>query len=850
MKLYIIGHKGWIGNMYVQECIDNNIAYYHSDYRAGSSEIKKDILDKKATHVLCCMGRTHGTFNDKTYTTIDFLEHKEILPLNINDNLYAPMSLSLFCEKMNIHFTYIGTGCIYEYDDAHLINSGIGFKETDSPNFSGSNYSIVKGFTNNLMIHTEALHLRIRMPITNEQNARNFITKITTYEKICSMPNSMTVLTELIPLSIQMMMNNETGTFNFTNPGTISHNEILEMYTEIVDPTFTWKNFTIDEQDEILLGKRSNNLLDTSKLESKYEVLSIHDSVKKCLLEMKSLVPNINISIKKKSIHKSIVELPIIEKKPVHIPTTQQNKKDEKDKKDVLHEIEDFLHTQCRQIKESGHVFNYLTENNKVAVIIEPREHKLLEAVIRNVMHHLGPEWNLHVFGNRSEYVQKLFPNCTYKFSSFGVDNITPVQYNNICTGLNFWHGISEENVLIFQTDSFIMNKIPNLEKYLQYPFIGGVYHYYMTPEIQKQYSNQIAGYTKWTNSIEDIHLHNTPIQNFSINGGFSFRKKSAMIHCIQNVTKNDILEYRKKHNMNNTYYTFSKTIGEDTYFHNALEILGYSLPSVEECNIFCNNLSYPTFNKDSFSIHNINKKNCIVPFTKDIMGYIKSEEKKYTKKNIINFKNCHKNKDIYVIASGKSIDFIDNSFFKDKILIGINQVYKKIQCNYLVRKEQKLIDQIIKDNPNITHFISQYDCGIGKKNNVNIYSDNVVIYEHNINKEIVPTNLPKDGQLLVSWSTITTGLHLAAYMGAKNIILIGHDCGTINGEANFLGYHTDSSYKIAHKNGKEDYIKWLKNIESGTLKVRKLLKEKYKCNIYSINPFINFGLEGNIYKN
>ena len=38
------------------------------------------------------------------------------------------------------------------------------------------------------------------------------------------------------------------------------------MYKEIVDHTFTWKNMTIQEQDKLLLSKRSNNSLDTTKL--------------------------------------------------------------------------------------------------------------------------------------------------------------------------------------------------------------------------------------------------------------------------------------------------------------------------------------------------------------------------------------------------------------------------------------------------------------------------------------------------------------------------------------------------------------------------------------------------------
>jgi 3,5-epimerase/4-reductase len=119
------------------------------------------------------------------------------------------------------------------------------------------------------------------MPITDETNSRNFITKITTYKKICSVPNSMSVLTELLPMLIDMADNRITGTYNFTNPGLISHNEILEMYKEYVDKDFTWENFTIEEQNQILSAGRSNNYLDTQKLEKLYpDIKNIKDSVR------------------------------------------------------------------------------------------------------------------------------------------------------------------------------------------------------------------------------------------------------------------------------------------------------------------------------------------------------------------------------------------------------------------------------------------------------------------------------------------------------------------------------------------------------------------------------------------
>jgi 3,5-epimerase/4-reductase len=161
--------------------------------------------------------------------------------------------------------------------------------ETDNPDFFGSSYSIVKGFTDRLMrLYPNTLNLRIRMPIVDFHHSRNFITKITQYEKICSMPNSMTVLSDFYPIILDMMKNKEVGTMNLVNPGLITHNEILEMYKEIVDPEFTWTNFSIEEQNQILKSKRSNNHLDTSKLEKLYpSILPIHYSVRNCLLKYK-----------------------------------------------------------------------------------------------------------------------------------------------------------------------------------------------------------------------------------------------------------------------------------------------------------------------------------------------------------------------------------------------------------------------------------------------------------------------------------------------------------------------------------------------------------------------------------
>jgi len=197
--------------------------------------------------------------------TVDYLEQPGKLTENIRDNLYAPLILARACSKLGVHLTYFGTGCIFEYDDPL---SGQTFSEEDVPNFVGSGYSTVKGFTDLLMRQYDesVLNLRIRMPVSNEDNPRNFVTKLTTYEKICSMPNSVTVLPSLLPVLIRLMDRKITGTLNFTNPGAISHNELLELYREHVDPSFSWENFSQADQDQVLACGRSNNVLNTDRL--------------------------------------------------------------------------------------------------------------------------------------------------------------------------------------------------------------------------------------------------------------------------------------------------------------------------------------------------------------------------------------------------------------------------------------------------------------------------------------------------------------------------------------------------------------------------------------------------------
>lgn len=288
---FIFGGKGWIGQQFQSELRLQGIDFYCTSLRMDSeiADIAQEIKSKKADRVICLAGRTSGG----NIPTIDYLEGgKQQTMENVRDNLFGPLQLALMCKELGLHFTYLGTGCIFNYDSLHTIQNQKGFTEEDSPNFFGSSYSVVKGFTDRLFHLTQlegaVLNLRIRMPINEDLlSQRNFITKITHYEKICSIKNSMTVIPDILPIIADMIRKAKTGTYNMVNPGTISHNEILDMYRDIVDNSFTYQNFSLEEQSKILKSDRSNNRLETTLLEKEYFILPIYESVQRLLRRIK-----------------------------------------------------------------------------------------------------------------------------------------------------------------------------------------------------------------------------------------------------------------------------------------------------------------------------------------------------------------------------------------------------------------------------------------------------------------------------------------------------------------------------------------------------------------------------------
>lgn len=275
------GHRGWIGQKIVTLLKGQGHNPICAESRLENREsIIQEIERIKPDSIINAAGII-GNPN------VDWCEsHK---PETIRTNVIGTLNLADIAFQKGLHLTHISTGCIYEYDATHPMHSGKGFTEEEAPNFDGSFYSRSKILMEKLILeYSNVLNLRVKMPISIDLE-HGFVGKIIKYKKLINVPNSLCILDDLLPIAIEMTLKGFKGNYNFVNPGTLSHNEVMDLYKEIIDPTITYENFTLEEQDRILKARRANAELSVAKLLKDFpHIPHIKDSLRKILQTIKT----------------------------------------------------------------------------------------------------------------------------------------------------------------------------------------------------------------------------------------------------------------------------------------------------------------------------------------------------------------------------------------------------------------------------------------------------------------------------------------------------------------------------------------------------------------------------------
>jgi 3,5-epimerase/4-reductase len=270
MHWLLFGGNGWIGQAITKILRDAGERVTVSNLHFSSfQELKELVQCAEPDRIVCCVGRTYGP----GFTTIDYLEQPGKLTENLESNLMLPIWIA---QASIIPTLYFGTGCIYEYDEEHPLDSEKGFVETDEPNFTGSSYSTVKRITDKIMSNfPHVINARIRMPISDDYHPRDFLTKLLSYKKITSIPNSMSVLSDILPALLACLHEAKNyGAVNAVNPGVMDHDTMLRFHERLTGKEHEYMLESLEEQNKRLASRRSNNALSADKLQTWVSSLS------------------------------------------------------------------------------------------------------------------------------------------------------------------------------------------------------------------------------------------------------------------------------------------------------------------------------------------------------------------------------------------------------------------------------------------------------------------------------------------------------------------------------------------------------------------------------------------------
>ena len=199
-------------------------------------------------------------------------------------------------------------------------------------------------------------------------------------------------------------------------------------------------------------------------------------------------------------------------------------------------------------------IFEFGKNKSKESVLIEFRIFPHLEFLIRNTIIKLGKQWNHTVVCGETNFnfiqniCHKICKNVTSKIKIVKLNyrNINRDEYCSILRTVDFWNNFNGEYILLYQEDSFLFHG--NIQPFLKYDYIGA-------PWFKKQDDNS----------------------NHVGNGGFSLRRKTAMIRVIKENKSITIGNYTRKYMKT----TKLNCVPEDVYFSKCL--IDYNLGLVAD---------------------------------------------------------------------------------------------------------------------------------------------------------------------------------------------------------------------------------------------------------------------------
>jgi len=278
--IYLLGGSGYVGSAY-QALLKRKGLLFRNVRRA-----EVDYTNRAALTELLRREKPAFLINAAGYTgkpNVDACElHKSEC---LAGNAVLPGTIAQACADAGVPWGHVSSGCIY----TGARPDGSGFTETDTPNFTFrtnncSFYSGTKGLGEEVLAGVPHVFIwRLRIPFSEVDSPRNYLSKLMRYENLLEATNSISQLNEFVAATFACWEKRVPfGTYNVTNPGQVTTHEVVALIKKNGVSQKDFKFFQDEAEFMATAAKtpRSNCVMDSRKLAAAgIQLTEVHEAV-------------------------------------------------------------------------------------------------------------------------------------------------------------------------------------------------------------------------------------------------------------------------------------------------------------------------------------------------------------------------------------------------------------------------------------------------------------------------------------------------------------------------------------------------------------------------------------------
>jgi len=203
-------------------------------------------------------------------------------------------------------------------------------------------------------------------------------------------------------------------------------------------------------------------------------------------------------------------------------------------------------------------------------------------------------------------------------------------------------------------------------------------------------------------------------------------------------------------------------------------------------------------------------------------------------------FEGRHAGETVYVLGSGKTLDFVNRTFVDGKTVVATNHSWReKAEHAYVCSNHWNVDAPGWLIVPEVEQVPASDAHGVMPQGN-KVLAVPTIAQKY---EQFIPgRDWPDSGRFVVGPTSLHLSMHWAVWLGAEHIILVGADCGVIDGENNRVGYYAPANN--ANLEAHAHHRLWEGKLNEMAGKIRSM-----GVSVHSLNPWTTFGLEGHTWE-